>query len=115
MFREEVLKHLRRQFVLEDAEDGPSQFLVNGAMWTMFMNSYMVAAVHLDKHGDQSQRVLRNMDAESMQRVFTATLNQGQSHQKRGLYGLQDQLDWTEGPWKSRTLIEVVADICKQK
>ena len=83
-------------------------------MWIMFLNSYVWAAAHLDKDGDQSQRVLRNMDVDQIQKVFTTTLNQVQSLQETALSGLRDQLDWTERPWKSRTLITVVADICKQ-
>ena len=78
-------------------------------MWIMFLNSYVWAAAHLDKDGDQSQRVLRNMDVDQIQKVFTTTLNQVQSLQETALSGLRDQLDWTERPWKSRTLITVVA------
>ena len=37
------------------------------------MNACMWAAVRLDKDGDQSQRALRNLDVESIQKVFTTS------------------------------------------
>ena len=85
-------------------EDSPSQFPVNEAMWIMFMNSYMWAAAHCDNDRDQFKRVLRNMDVDQIQKVFTTTLNQVQSLQEIApLSGLRDQLDWTGPPWKSCT------------
>ena len=44
---EEVLRNLRQHF--DALEDGLGQFLVNEAIWIMFMNCCVWAAVHLDK------------------------------------------------------------------
>ena len=44
---EEVLRNLRQHF--DVLEDGLGQFPVNEAIWIMFMNCCVWAAVHLDK------------------------------------------------------------------
>ena len=68
----------------------------------------MWAAVHLDKDRDQCQRVLRNMDFDVIQLIFSTTPNQ----QERELSGLQRQMDWDQSPWKSCTVVH--DDIYKQ-
>ena len=61
------------------------------------MDSCMLAAVHLDKDGDQSQRVLRNMDVDQIQKMYSTTLNQVQHGlQERELSGFYGQLEWTD-------------------
>ena len=78
--KEKVLRTFRHKYkVLEYA---PCLFPVNEVILGIFMNSCMWAAVHLDKYGDQSQCVLRNMDVDLIQNVFTTTLNQVQSLQE---------------------------------
>ena len=62
------LTSCRRQKV-DVPEHSLGQFPVNEATWGMFMNTFMWAAVRLDKDADQSQRVLRNMDVESIQKL----------------------------------------------
>ena len=42
------------------------------------MNSCMWGAVHLDKDGEQAQRVLRNIVVDLIQKVFTTMLNEVQ-------------------------------------
>ena len=68
--------------------------------------STMWAVLHLDQDGDQSQRVLRNMDIKSIQKVFTTPLNKFQSLHKEELFGLHGQVDWDDSPWKSCTLLD---------
>ena len=38
------------------------------------MNSCVLVVVHLDKDGEQAQRVPRNMDVDLIQKVFTITI-----------------------------------------
>ena len=63
------------------------------------MDSCVLAAVHLDKDGDQSQRVLRNMDVDQIQKMYSTTPNQGQQGlQERELSGFYGQLEWADSP-----------------
>ena len=62
-------------------------------MWRIFMNSCKWATVHLSKDGDQFQRVLRNMDVETIENVLTTAQKQIQVLQEAGLYCLTDQFD----------------------
>ena len=61
------------------------------------MSSCMWAKVHLSK----GQRVHRNMEVESIQKGFTTVQSQIQNIQGEEHYGLTEQEDWTESPWKS--------------
>ena len=58
------------------------------------MNSCMCASVYLDQERDHFQRVLRNMDGEEIQEIFSTTQNQIQSLHQTELFGLHGQLDW---------------------
>ena len=80
--------------------------------WRTFMHSCLQVAVHLDKDGDQSQRVLRNMDVDLMQKMLSTTLNQVQSLQERELTGLRGQQNGAESQWKSCNLLH--DSTCKQ-
>ena len=60
------------------------------------MNSCMWASVYLDQERDQFQRVLRNMDGEEIQEIFSTTQNQIQGLQQTELFGLHGQLDWDQ-------------------
>ena len=57
---------------------------------------FVSATVHLSKDGDQFQSVLRNMDVETIENVLTTAQKQIQVLQEAELYGLTDQLDWTD-------------------
>ena len=61
------------------------------------MDSCMLGALHLDKDGDQSQRVLRNMDVDQIQKMYSTTLNQVQHGlQERELSDFYGQLEWAD-------------------
>ena len=70
------------------------------------MNSCMWATAHLSKEGDQFQRVLRNTDVETIEKVLTTVHNPIQVLREEELYGLSDQLDWTESSQKSYYFLE---------
>ena len=77
--KEKVLGNLRQKIGMP--ESAPFHFAVNEGMWRIY--ELLWTAAHLDKDGDQSQRVLRNMDVDQIQKVFSATLNQVQCLQKK--------------------------------
>ena len=56
--------------------------------------------VHLSKEEDQFQRVLRNVDIEAIQKMLTSVQRKIRNLQDEEIYGLTEQLDWTESPLK---------------
>ena len=65
--------------------------------------SYLWTSVYLDQERDQFQRVLRNVDADEIQQIFSTTQNQILSLQDKDLFGLQGRLDRDQSPWKQTT------------
>ena len=101
--KENTIRNVCRKCGVPDFTLGIRLSLVNRRM---FMNSCIWASVHLSKDGDQIQRVLRDMDVESIQKLFTTVQKQVRSLQNKELLGLQDQLDWTESSWMSCSLLD---------
>ena len=69
VFKEKTLRNLRPKFDVPEHRLGHCP--VNEAMWRIFMNSCVWAAVHFSKDGDQRQRDLRNMDVDVIENVCT--------------------------------------------
>ena len=69
------------------------------------MISCMWASVHLDKERYQFHGVLRNMDVEVTQQIFSTTQNEIHSLEERALFRLQGQIDWDQSPWRCCTLV----------
>ena len=84
VFKVTVFRYLRQK--VDVPEHSLGQFPVNEAMWRMFMNTLMWAAVRLDKDGDQSRRVLRNMDVESIQKLTTQRAIRSRVFKKENCY-----------------------------
>ena len=80
-------------------------FSVNEAIWRIFMNCCMWAAVYLDHERDQFQRVLQNMDAGEIQQIFSTMQNQIRSLQQEELFGLHRYVNLDQSSWKSCTLL----------
>ena len=75
------------------------------------MNPFMWAAVHFDKDGDQSQRVLRNMDVDQIQKVFPCdTQSDPKSSRMRTVW-----LTWSAGLGRKSMRTTASGNNCKQR
>ena len=84
------------------------QFLLNQALWEVFMNSCMWATVQLSKDKDNLKRIFQNSDLQRIQTVFETVQAQISNPRLRDqeMYGLSEQVNWTDGHWRKYSLLE---------
>ena len=76
-------------------------FSVNDAIWRIFL---AFLHVHLHEDQDQIQRVLRNLNVQEIQQIFTTKKTQIISLLQNELSGVHGHLNWDQSTWKSSTL-----------